>query len=104
MDIQVQQKNVHSKKLFEAVDDHVRASLALLTTLLDVDAVVALLEMMLSDEAEHWKLEQVNVIADKRNNSIADIKSGKYTIDVYYKHMNCYNVTQLSYNFTFTGK
>lgn len=103
MKITVKQKNVHSKALFTAIDDHVRSSLALLTTLTDVDAVVSLLEMMIDDEAKTHKLEQVNIIGDARNNKFEDIKNGKYVIDIYYKHMNCYNVTELSYRFDFLG-
>jgi len=97
MEITVKQKNVHSKKLFEAVDEHVRAIVMLLDLVTDIESVVALISMLLAEEAEPHKLEQINVICDARNNKISNMMNGKYIIDIYYRHKNCYNTTQLSY-------
>jgi len=97
MDITVKKKNVHSEIVFNAIDEHVRAIMLLLDISSDLDAVAQLLEMILLDEAEDRRIEQINVIADTRNNKISNTRNGKYTIDLYYRHKNCYNITQLSY-------
>lgn len=97
MDITVTQKNVHSKKLFDTIDEHVRAVVMLLDLVSDMDGVIQLIEIVITEEAEDYKLEQINVVGDSRNNKISDLKNGKHVIDVYYRHKNCFNVTRLSY-------
>ena len=97
MEITVKQKNVHSKKLFAIVDEHVRAIIMLLDLASDIDGVIGLINMTLAEEAEQHKLEQINIIGDSRNNKLSDIMKGKFVIDIYYRHKNCFNTTQLSY-------
>lgn len=97
MTITVKKKNIHSKILFEKVDEHVRESVLLLDILSGMEDISSLIEMFLIDESDHHKLEQINVIADGRNNNFSAIKNGKIIIDIYYKHFNCFNVTQLTY-------
>jgi len=62
-----------------------------------MEACVLLINMMLESEADFYKLHQINVIGDSRNNKVKDAEQGKYVIDVYYKQINCYNVTHISY-------
>lgn len=97
MNINAKTENVHSKSLYKKVDEHVRASLLLLDLASDLDTVVSLIEMLLHDEGETYKLEQINVVGDGRNNKLAYIKRGIFKIDVYYKHLSVFNTTKLSY-------
>ncbi len=97
MDIKVKKKNVHSKILFKKVEEHVKATITLLDLASDLDTVVSLIEMLLYEEADQHKLEQINVIGDGRNNKLPHIKRGIFKIDVSYKHLNCFNTTILNY-------
>lgn len=97
MEISVTKKNVHSKVLFNTIDDHVRAVVMLLDISSDMEGMVSLIEMLLEEEVENYKLEQINVISDGRNNKISDLKTGKFIVDIYYRHKNCFNTTQLIY-------
>ncbi len=97
MDIKVKTENVHSKSLHKKVDEHVRASVTLLDLASDLDTVVSLIEMLLYDDAETYKLEQINVVGDGRNNKLTYIKRGIFKIDVNYKHLSVFNTTKLSY-------
>lgn len=97
MDIQVKQKNVHSQILFKKIEEHISAIVLLLNIASDFDTVVSLIEMLLHEEAEQYKLEQINVIGDGRNNKVSHIKHGIFKIDVSYKHLNCFNTTILHY-------
>lgn len=95
--VSVTEKNVHNKALFTKLDDHIHAMIALLDIVTDIDDVISLIEMVLLSEAEYYKLEQINVISDKRNNIVSEVRNGKIIIDIFYKHKNCFNITQLSY-------
>jgi len=97
MEVTLTHKNVHSKTLLSVIDKHVKAITMLIDLSSDIESVVPLLEMLLEEEAENYKLEQVNVISDARNNKISDLKNGKFVIDIYYRHKNCFNITHLSY-------
>lgn len=97
MGIIVKHKNVHNKELFRLVDEDVHSAINLLDAISDVDEVRDLIESLLFDKAPAYNLEQVNVIADRRNNNFSDIKKGEIHIDVFYKHINCFNVTELNY-------
>lgn len=98
MDVVVTERNVHNKKLASTVSEHVEYITDLFLNLLtDLESCVLLIEILLVDETDFHKLEQVNVIADKRNNKSSDADAGKYTIDVYYKHKNSFNTTHLTY-------
>jgi len=90
-------KNVHSKSIFESIDEHMRAVVMLFDLSIDMNSAINLIEMMLEDEAESNKLEQLNVVADSRNNKFSELKKNKFIIDIYYKHKNCFNTTHLSY-------
>lgn len=63
----------------------------------DIESVIQLIEMMLNDEVENYKLEQINVVSDDRNNKFVNMKEGKFIIDIYYKHKIVLNITHLSY-------
>ena len=91
------QKNVHNKALVKRIDEHVQAVAMLIDLVSDIETVISLIEMMLEEEAENCKLEQLNVISDSRNNKLSDLKTGKFVIDLYYRHKNCFNITQLSF-------
>jgi hypothetical protein len=97
MNITVKKKNAHSEVVFKAIDEHLRAIITLLDVSSDLDGMVQLLEMILLEDVANLKIEQINIVADTRNNKISNTKNGKYNIDVYYRHKNCYNITQLSY-------
>jgi len=97
MNITLTQKNVHSKALFKTIDSHINAICLLLDLSSDTDTIVQLIEMLLHDEAENYKLEQINVISDVRNNKFSDSKKGKNIIDIYFRQKNCFNTTHLSY-------
>jgi len=90
-------KNVHSKSIFESIDEHVRAVVMLIDLSSDIDSAVDLIRMMLEDEAEANKLEQLDIVSDSRNNKFSELKKNKFIIDIYYRHKNCFNTTQLSY-------
>lgn len=97
MEIIIKKRNVHSKILFEKIDEHVKASISLLHMLAAMEDISSLIEMFLLDEAEDYKLEQINVICDGRNNNPNDVMKGKTIIDIFYKHINCFNLTHLIY-------
>lgn len=93
MKISVKKKNVHSEILFTEIDKLMQS----LINVFRMDDAAYLLESFIIDESGHYKLDQINIIADERNNTMVDQKNGKYNIDIYYKHSNCFNVTQLYY-------
>ncbi len=97
MDITVKYQNVHSTALLKKIEDHVRGTVSLLDLVSDLDTAVSLIEMVLYGEADQHKLEQINVIGDGRNNKLSYIKRGIFKIDVFYKHLNCFNITSLHY-------
>jgi len=97
MKITVTTKNVHSKALFKKVDDYIHDMSSLVGILQDIDDIAGIIEMLFLQEADLYKIEQLDIIADKRNNTPGNIKNGIYVIDIYYKHLNCYNTTHLSY-------
>jgi len=79
------------------LQEHLGAVILLLDIASEIDDIVKLIEFLLLEEAENYKLEQINVIADSRNNKTSDMKNGKYIIDIYYKHKMCFNTTYLSF-------
>lgn len=95
MKISVNKKNVHSDIVFKEIDKFVQSQIIMFS----LQNVSCLLEYFMIAMSDQYKLDQVNIIADERNNIIEDQKTGKYNIDIYYKHNNCFNVTQLYYTF-----
>jgi hypothetical protein len=89
--------NTHSKALFELIDEQVEASVLLLDMSSDLDDIVNLLEFTIYEERENYKIDQINVVGDSRNNKMSDMRKGKYNIDIYFRHKNCFNITHISY-------
>ncbi len=54
-----------------------------------------LMELHLNDE-----ITQGKVVFDKRNNSRAELDSGRYKLDVSYKEWNCLNLSTITYVIT----
>ncbi len=100
MDVDVKTKNVHDKLCFEDINEHVLATISLLDIMSDMEDVADMIETYVVDVAPDYKIDQIDIMADARNNKYTTVKSGTFIIDVFYKHINCYNITQLTYTIT----
>ena len=100
MNVDVKKKNVHNNTCFEDINEHVLATISLLDILSDMEDIADIIERYIVDVAENYKIEQIDIMADARNNKYSVVKNGTFVIDVYYKHLNCYNVTQITYTIT----
>jgi hypothetical protein len=61
------------------------------------ESLVELLDEWLEEYSTDGKIEQWNVVMDRRNNSPRDMRNGKYTLDISYKQRNCLNTTTIGY-------
>jgi len=100
MNIDIKKKNVHNNTCFEDINEHVLATISLLDILSDMEDVAAMIEEYVVAVAGTYKIDQIDTMADARNNKYSVVKNGTFIIDVYYKHINCYNVTQITYTIT----
>ena len=100
MNIDIKKKNVHNNTCFEDINEHVLATISLLDILSDMEDVAAMIEEYVVAVAGTYKIDQIDIMADARNNKYSVVKNGTFIIDVYYKHINCYNVTQITYTIT----
>jgi len=100
MDVTVQTKNVHNKACFEDINEHVLATISLMDILSDMEDVAEMIEAFIVDAAETYKIDQIDIMADARNNKYDTVKNGTFIIDVCYRHTNCFNTTQLTYTLT----
>ncbi len=95
------EKAVNSKPLFNEIHDFIAEGLNDMGVVWNSDShrdsFISIVEDWLEEKWQEGKIEQFKVICDFRNNKIADMESGKYIIDVYYKQRNCLNTTQLHY-------
>jgi len=98
MDVVVKERNIHDRALANEITIYI-SSLAdlFLDYRTNIDTCVLLLELMLDEEKPIRKLEQINVMFDKRNNKTSDMENGKFIIDIYFKHKNCFNTTHINY-------
>ena len=55
-------------------------------------------EILHNDFVEPGRIEQWNVICDRRNNTMKDMNNGSYFLEVRYKQKNCLNFTRLLYH------
>ena len=98
MSIEVKERNIHNRSLANSTIEYVTYITEMfLLMVTDMEASAALIEGFLLDLADDYKIEQINVICDKRNNTARRISAGKFTLDVYFKHRSCFNVTHLSF-------
>lgn len=61
------------------------------------DAILEIIDEFLEDLKDNGKLEQWDVICDKRNNNRFTADSGTVLLDITYRQKNCYNITKLLY-------
>lgn len=100
MNVDLKTINVHNQACFEDINEQVLATISLLDILSDMDDVASIVEEYVVGIAEQYKIDQIDIIADARNNKYSTVKNGTFIIDVCYKHINCFNVTKLTYTLT----
>ncbi len=101
MDILIKKTNIHSKKLFEEIDKNIQDIAAIMLNISkDIESVSEIISLLMIDLAESHQISQINTICNHRNNSRSDLDNGIVHIDIYYKHMNCFNTTHISYTLT----
>lgn len=62
------------------------------------EAAIDTVDEIMQDIFGRGRITQWNVACDFRNNTLADMKSGLYKLDIRYRQTNCLNTTVLQYS------
>jgi len=94
-------RGVVSNSLFKEISEFVESIIQNFHIVWDStsqrDAILEIVDELMQDMVTDKKIEQWNVVCDKRNNKQSQAARKRTILDITYKQRNCYNVTELHY-------
>ena len=100
-EVKLEKYSVNNKTLFDEINSFVEEGITsgevMWSSEIHRISFVEIIENLLDDITYDNRIDQYNVICDFRNNTIQDMDSGKYVIEVSYRQVNCLNTTRLVY-------
>lgn len=97
----LEKKSVNNKAIFteihKFVDDSILTGQVLWGNDLHRHSFVEIISDCMEQVMDDGLINQWNVICDLRNNTIADMDSGTYILEIQYRQKNCLNTTRLIY-------
>jgi len=94
-------KHVNNKRILKDVTDFVDEIINNFSIMWSSDsqrdAILEVIDEHLQDMVEQNKIEQWNVVCDRRNNKPSDVQNKMTHLDITYRQRNCFNITELHY-------
>lgn len=97
----ITKRNINNAALFEEVHEFIEGIVLNFTVTCSInnerDTILEIIDELMEDMVTDNRIDQWNVMCDRRNNKASDIWKNITVLDITYRQVNCYNTTKLHY-------